>query len=99
MSTAKAILADVLADESDWWAAEFETVSGYELAEIRELSERLSQSNYQINGPDRGLLYAAALGLIYCDPPLLEALETKALFGDKWNHRVEEFMRMMRGNK
>ena len=95
MTTAEAILADLLADETDWWAGELQTVTGYFVSEYRDLADRMERPDYELQVADRRLLYGAAMGLIYCDPPVLEARNTKAPFGESWVKHVEEFIKLM----
>ena len=95
MRTAEAILSDLLADKSDWWAGELQTVTGYYIAEYQDLAGRISDPHYQLNASDRRLLHGASMGLTYCDPPNLEAREVKALFGRDWAQKVDEFGQSM----
>ena len=95
MTAAEAILAALLADTTDWWAGELQTVTGYDVSEYRDLADRISRPDYTLQVADRSLLFGAAMALIYCDPPYLDARNTKALFGEIWVKHVEEFIKLM----
>ena len=90
---------DLLADESDWWAGELQTVTGFYVAEYRDLASRIYEPGYRLTSIDRRLLYGAAMALVYCDPPYLEANATRSMFGEDWETRIDEFMTVMRGKK
>ncbi|MEP0390872.1 MAG: hypothetical protein ABJ205_06470 [Erythrobacter sp.] len=99
MTTVEAILFDLLADKSEWWAGELQTVTGFYIAEYEGLSSRISDPHYQLNASDRMLLHGASTGLIYSDPPYLEAREVKSLFGEDWIQKVDEFGQLMSGKR
>lgn len=99
MTTAEAILTDLLADKSEWWAGELQTVTGYYFAEYQDLAERIQAPGYSITKEDRKLLFGAGMGLIYSDPPALPAKRMKSMFGEDWITYVEEFMQVMDGRK
>ena len=99
MTIADAILHDLLADESKWWAGELQTVTGFYVAEYRDLAKRMNEADYRLTQTDRGLLYGAAMALVYSDPPYLEAKKTRSMFGDDWEKRIDEFMILMRDKK
>ncbi|MEE4539432.1 MAG: hypothetical protein V2J51_13195 [Erythrobacter sp.] len=95
MTTAEAILTDLLADESDWWAGEIQTVTGFSKAEFEDLFSRLSKQGFVLCYKDRLMLHQAANNLL--GYPDVSTAAVEALLGMEWQDSLEDFMKVMGG--
>ncbi|WP_298465840.1 hypothetical protein [uncultured Erythrobacter sp.] len=93
MTTAEAILTDLLADGSDWWAGELQTVTGFYRAEFEELFSRATEEGFVPRSKDKQMLHQAANTLLGHPDPSTSAIEKHV--GPDWEGLLEDFMCLM----
>ena len=85
---AKAMIADLLADEDPWWHRELDTLTGYSRVDYRELEARLGDG-FRTKA-DRHMLHNAAATLLHY--PGISATHCKNAVGEGWREVVRGFL-------
>ena len=84
---AKAMIADLLADDDSWWDRELDTLTGYSRVDYRELEARLGDGVR--TKFDRRMLHSAANILL--GYPGISTKHCKSMLGEGWRDIVDKF--------
>jgi hypothetical protein len=86
---ANAMIADLLADEDDWWHGELQTLTGSTRADYKALAARIGPG-YIPSQADCSMLHAAANNLL--GYPGISTLHCENALGEGWREVVKRFL-------